>query len=278
MKIDNPLSHEFLVNYPTEAARVLEEISAQHVAALFTELPPQTATHVMTAMLPEMAAACLAVMTAGSAAKLVNELPAFSAARIYNLLAPAKQDELFANFSEKTRSRIRRYQMYPADSVGALLDPGINILPQNVTVAEAMRRIERLDHSVGCEIYIVDDAHHLVGLIELGKLMTSRHQARLQDIMSRKTQRIPAHKTAETLLSHPGWKTRRSLPVVERDNTLVGVLDYNYLQESVGEVEASGARDPLEDLLSLAGLYWLSLAQLLDSVLNTASPDKGEGQ
>lgn len=278
MKVDNPLSREFLLGYPTEAARVLEHVSGEHVAALFNELPPQTGAPVVASMLPEMAAACLGLMEALPAAKLLTELPVASAARIYRLLAPAKQDELSGHFSEKTRNRLRRYLKYPPASAGALMDPAISMLPDNVTVAEAIRRIERFGHPVSCEIYIIDDAHHLVGMIELGRLMTSSHHARLRDIMSRKTQPVSMHATAETLLSHPGWATRRRLPVVERDNTLAGVLDYTFLQEAIGNTGIVRPRDPLENLLSLAGLYWLSVAQLLDSMLSIARPGGGERQ
>jgi magnesium transporter len=278
VKVDNPLSREFILGYPAEAARVLEQVSAEHVAALFTELSPQTVVPVMAAMLPESAAACLGEMAASSAARLVTELPLSSSACIYRLLAASKQEELSGYLSGKRHSRIRRYLEYPPTSAGALLGPRIDVLPDNVTVAEAIRRIERFDHPASCRVYIIDDAHRLVGMIDLGRLLTSRHHARLRDIMTRKTPSVSAHATAETLLSHPGWATRRRLPVVERDNTLVGILEYNNLRDAVGEPEVASARDPLENLLSLAGLYWLSVAQLLDSVLGTAAPDKGDQQ
>ena len=99
-------------------------------------------------------------------------------------------------------------------------------------------------------------------MIVLGKLLTSSHHAKMRDIMNRKSQSVFTQASAETLLSHPGWKTRRRLPVVERDNTLVGALDYMHLCDSVDEMETTSSRDPLENMLSLAGLYWLSLAQL----------------
>lgn len=274
MKIDNPLTREFLLQYPVDAARALEQVSADHVAALFSELPVQRGSSVMASMLPERAAACLGVMPAVSAAKLLTELPAASAARVYRLLDTTKQDELSAHLSEKTRMLIHRYLAHPPQSAGALLDAAVDMLPDNITVAEAMHRIERLDDAIAAEIYIIDDAHHLVGMIELGKLLVSNHHARLRDIMNRKTQPLSAHASGETLLAHPAWAKRRRLPVVERDNTLVGVLNHSDLMDSMGGVETSGSRDPLENLLSLAGLYWLSVAQLLDGLLNSAGSGK----
>lgn len=276
MKVDNALSREFLLRYPAEAARALEQVSVEHVAALFAELPPQPVTPVMAAMLPEMAAACLGLMKIAPAARLVTELPLSTAARIYRLLAQEKQEEISAQLPGKRGAQLHRHLEYPAESAGALQDPGVTMLTDNMSVAEALRRIEHLDHPVACEIYIINEVHHLVGMVDLGRLLRASHHARLRDIMSRKTHPIPAHTPVETLLSHPGWSKRQRLPVVDRDNTLVGVLEYASLQQATAEAGFVESRDPLENLLSLAGLYWLSVAQLLDSMLGIARPERGE--
>jgi hypothetical protein len=92
-------------------------------------------------------------------------------------------------------------------------------------------------------------------------------------MVSKKTYSVSVHTKFDKLLSHPGWATRHRLPVVERNNTLVGVLDYARLKEATGERDVS-AHDPLDNLLSLASLYWLSLLQLLDSMLSTAKETK----
>ena len=278
MNVDNPLSREFLLRYPVESARVLEQVSAEHVAALLDVMPSAVVAPVVVAMLPETAAACLALMDARLSAKLLAELPALTAAHVYRLLTAVKRDELSGFLSDKTQTQLRRRLKFRSASAGALLDLGIDRLPDNITVAEAIRRIERLGHPVNCEIYIIDDAHHLVGIVELGRLLASNHDVRIRDIMNRKLQTVSVHATAESLLLHPAWATRHRLPAVERDNSLVGVLDYNCLREALGDGGATAARDPMENLISLAGLYWLSMAQLLDSLLSIAGPRKGERQ
>jgi magnesium transporter len=275
MKADNPLSREFLLTYPAEAARVLEQVSAEHVAALFLELSPQMAASVMASMLPQKAAACLQRMDMAMLTKLLAELPVSSAARIYRLLSVALQEELPARLPDKSWGPIRRYLAYPPEAIGALLNPNVDMLPENVTVGEAMRRIERLGHAVGSELYIIDDAHRLVGMLETGRLLASNHHARLRDIMNRKLQPLSVHVSATSAMLHPAWKTRRQLPVVERDNTLLGMLEYSSLQEMLSTKEDIVAHDPLANLISLAGLYWLSLAQLLDSLMSTSRYGRG---
>lgn len=276
MKIENPLSREFILNYPVEAARVLEQVSANHVAALFSALPVQMATTVIASMLPEKATACLSAMTPLMAAQLMTEMPVPSSARMYRILSPVKKNEITAHLNDKTREKIKRYLKYPSTSAGALLDPQLDILPDTITVAEARRRLDHLEHSISCEIYIIDDTHHLVGVLDLGSLLTFKPHSRLRDVMTRKTQPLSVYANATSLLTHPGWMKRRRLPVVERDNTLVGVLHYSKLQDLMNETLPSSSRDPLDNFLALASLYWISVAQLLDSVLSIAKSDKGD--
>lgn len=276
MKVDNPLSRDFLQNFPTEAARTLEQVSPEHVAALFDELSSSQVVNVLVLMLPEKAAACLDKMSAEVAARLLTELPLSNAARIYRLLNQSKE-AVSTLLTEKRRKKIRHHLLYSAESAGALLNSSYDMLPHNINVADAIHRLERQEHVIAYEVYVVDDLHHLLGSIALGRLLTSHQHTNLHDIMNRKTQPISVHASIDSLLSHPGWETHRSLPMVERDGTLVGVLDYDAVRDAIGESEPTHSRDPLENILSLASLYWLSLAQLLDSVLSIARPGAGPG-
>lgn len=276
MRADNALTSEYLLTYPVDSARILEQLSAEHAAAFFDELPVKTSAGIMTAMTPNKTMLCLKAMPVQKAAKLMSELPVTYTVRIYRLMPAAVRDEIFSQLSERSKKHIRRYLKYPSTTAGALLDPVVDMLPADVTVAGAIRAVERFRSVAGCDIYIVDESQRLVGMIEIGKLLKSSHHLMLKDIMFRKTRSISAFAKADRLLKHPGWTVRRQLPVVDRDNTLVGVLDYRHLKDSLGEVEETVAPDAVTSLLSFAGLYWLTVAQLLDSVFALAGSSKGE--
>lgn len=277
MKLDNPLSRDFLLQFPVDAARALEQVAAVDVAAFCSELPAETVAPVLSAMLPELSARCLDEMQSIPAAALLMEMPASRAAAVFGLLPAAKQVALSALLSDKSRNRIRHLLDYAPLFAGDLMEPVVNMLTEDLTVSEALRRMKRLRHAAGSEVYVIDSAHRLLGVIELGRLLTSSYQARLGEIMNHKTQSVSAHANTEQLLAHPGWATLYRLPVVERDNTLVGVLDYRRLQDATSEREVT-SYVPMQNLLSLAGLYWLTLAQLLDSLLGKAGPGKGGKQ
>ena len=275
MKTENAVSQKFLLNYPTEAARTLEQLEADNVAALFSELSVVTSAPVLAAMLPEKSVACLELIQLSHAAKLLAEMPLASAARLYRMLKKEKQQDISALFSQKMRQRLQRYIEYPALSVGAMLDPWIDVLPDMISVAEAIRRIERLEHPVKCELYIIDSAHKLVGMLELGRLLTSSHHEKLHDVMNKKSQAVSVHALSESLLTHPGWKTRGRLPVIDRDKTLLGALEYRSIQETIGIRGMNNSPDAMENLLSLASLYWISMAELLSSLFSMNKSGKG---
>ena len=264
------------MTYPADAARVLEQVSEKHVIELLGEFNELVITPVIGAMLPRKAAAILVIMVPSSAAKIVAGLSIQSAARVYRLLSPENQAAISALLSDKNRRSLLRYLNYPSSTAAALVEPGVDLLPDNITVSDAIRRVERSEHVVICDIYIINEIHQLVGTVELGKLLISKHHLRLRDIMKRKTQAISAHASLSTLSAHPGWKTRRQLPVVERDKTVVGVLDHRRLQDALGETETSLTHDPFNNLLSLASLYWLSMAQFLESLLSGSRTGRGE--
>lgn len=275
MEVDNPVSGEFLSRYPVEAARVLEHLSPEDVAALFSALASATIVPAVVAMLPNVAAVCLEKMEALPAAKLLIEIPVSHSALIYRQLSSAKQEELSEFLPTKVKSQIHRFLDYAPLSAGDLMEHTVTMLPGELTVADAIRRIGHIRHAIGCDIYVVDNGRRLMGVIDVGRLLTSKHQTRLRDMIARKAQSVSVHTNLEKLLSHPGWTKQYKLPVVERDNILLGVLDYTRLKEAAGE-RAINAYDPLDNLLSLAGLYWLSLMQLLDGMLGIAHTKRGE--
>jgi len=274
MKNDYPLSVEFIRTYPFDAARVLEEIAVDDVAVLFNDLAAELSAPVLAAMLPDRAALSLQAMDSTAAAKLLSEIASAQAARIYRLLTSETRLVLTKLMSAKTRRRIDHFANYAAISAGDLMEPNAPMLPADVTVAEAVRRIERFDQAVACEVYVVDDAHRLVGQLELGRLLIADHHTKVKDVMNRRPQPLAVRASAEALLSHPGWQRRRRLPVVERDNTLVGVLDYVRVLE-LAEHRDRTYPDTGGGLVSLAGLYWLSVIQLLDSLFSMAGASKG---
>ena len=262
-----------MLTFPLDAARILEQVPLQHVAALF-ELTSDYNSPVICAMLPARVASCIEIMPETSAVKLISGMPPASSARIFKLLSENKKQVIISKLKPRDAQKILRFIDFSSASAGAILNSVVNMLPQSLTVAEAIRRIESSPSLVNDDLYIVDESHKLVGILNTAALLISNDHLRLKEIMNRKTYSVSVHAMKEALLQHPGWKKRLSLPVVDRDNTLLGVLDFNALKESLGDAQSIKPFDPLDGLLSLMSIFWKTIAQLLDSVFSIAEIKK----
>lgn len=276
MRAENKLTREFLTHYPAEAARVIEQIPSAHIADFLNELSPPVAAPVVSAMIPARSAAALELMSNEQATALIVELPVVIAARIYRLLSVSKRNDTTARLPEKKLKNIRRFLKFNPSSVGSMMDSSVDILPGNINVAEALRRIERNKKDTRCEIYITDEAHHFVGSIGLGKLLVASQHARLSEIVNSKVQKIMATTDVSSLIKHPAWLNHRFLPVVDRENNLLGVLDYKKLQEIEMDSEIIKQENPIDNLASLAAFYWISAAQMLVGIFSVISKNQGE--
>ena len=276
MKANNKLTSEFLTRHPAESARVLEQLPSAQVAAFLMELETSAATSVIAAMLPEKTAACCEFITAKQLAIFVSSIPTVTAAGILRLLTKAKRDEIAATLSDKSWREIKRHLKFSSSSVGARMNSQVNILPAEISVAEAVKRVAHFSGDHSGEIYITDNNHRLVGSIEAVKLLKSSQHVRLTSVMNSKVKKLSALADAATLVNHPGWLKHRRLPVVDRDQTLVGVLDYDAVQEANRENVYSAQPRPLENLMALGVFYWIHAAQLLVGIFSVVTRGQEE--
>ena len=267
MQSDFPLCEDFIQRFPVEAARVLETLPPRDIATLFNSNLKADIQPLLVAMLPEQVACTMAELELAMAAGLLSGMPPAHAARVFRLLPVAKQGALTDSLTQSFRRRMERFLHYSAVTAGDLMEANVLMLPESLSVGEALKRIEKWEVVVQGELFIVDEQHRMVGALEFGQLFAADHHAKLNKVMQRKVPILSAHASIESLLSHPGWRNRRRLAVVERDNTLVGGLEYAHLQDVAGEV-AAVEQGAMPGLFSLLGLYWMSLIQLLDSLFS----------
>jgi len=273
VSLDQSLSIAYIDEFPQDVARVLEQLTVQDVAELLNQLPSSKITPVLIAMMPKNSAACLAAMSPLLAADVIVKMPLTKAIRIYRHFSNECQKRLSEHLPDRNHRQLKRLSNYSSASIGELMTLDVKMFPADTTVVDTIRAISRMQQMRDSEIYIVDDQHRLVGAVELGKLLTSNQQAHLGELMNHSVPMLSAHAPAEALLTHPAWQQWRKMPVVERDNTLVGLLEYTVLYEIYSDKTISSP-DSTDRIVSLGVTYWLSLVHLFETFLSMAISNK----
>jgi len=127
------------------------------------------------------------------------------------------------------------------------------LLKQDWTVHETIKVLRDAELGDGIlYFYVTDQADRLTGVIPARKMLISRDDQRLSEIMLRRVVAIPhtasVFDACEFFVLHKFF----ALPVVDEQRRVLGVVDISLLTEEVLEVENAG---PMEDVFDALGFH-----------------------
>ncbi|MGE4110238.1 MAG: hypothetical protein AB7E73_06000 [Burkholderiales bacterium] len=274
------LSRAFIESHPADAARVLERVAPQNVAALLADMPARLAAPVLRAMLPLHAAHCLENMDDAAAPALLRAMGPQAGVAVLHYMAESRRNELLTQLPTAQAMAFRLLLGYPEDTVGAWMDPRVLAMPADTTAEAALRRVREAEDEGRAGIFVLGVGQRLLGHAELPELLRAPPDAPLHKIMRKTSYTLPARATLRAVGEHTGWDDCQSLPVVERDERFVGALDRGVLARAL----LRNRRNPAapgghgDVAANIAGGYWLgvsSLIQLAVSLLPVARPQTG---
>lgn len=278
MRATQLLSHAFLLAHPEDAARVMERLPAKEQAKLFANNSAGTAK-VMEHMVPPMGATCLALMKAEIAARIVRELSLDFKLAVLRCMQQDDRNRLFGALPPEESEPLRRLLRYPDGSAGALMDPYLFTVPDDITAGEALRRMRASAQPVLYYLYVLDRGQQLVGVTTLRELMRTRPSYALSSVMRREVARLPATLRSDDIVKNPYWRDFHALPVVDEQGHFLGAIRHETLRRVEREVaQNSQEGGAIDTLLALGELYWLSLAGMMPGAATETvdRPETGE--
>ncbi|MGH2721656.1 MAG: magnesium transporter MgtE N-terminal domain-containing protein [Actinomycetota bacterium] len=279
--LDRTLSLTFIERHPADAARALDLLPAEEAAALVLEVAPVPASAAIGQMTPSCAADLLTTLGHGPATKILAQLDLDAAAAILRRMPPDAGEELLAAARPVDRQLLRRLISYPGNTAGALVDPLILALPDDITVGEALLRVRAAPENTIYYVYTIDRRRRLSGVVSLRDLMLADATDALRAVARDEVAQIPAAAELASIVAHAGWGEFHALPVVDHDGTYLGAIRYKTLRRLETEVQARAEHPtPVSVAMSLSELYWVGLSGLLEGMARTAvraAPPQQEG-
>ncbi len=224
------LTHEYLRNHPNDAARVLERLHAEAVAALLEDVPARLGAPVLGAMLPYFAGRCLLHLQPPAAGALLMQLSAPRAGAILRPLDDTRTEAIYSHLSAAHALRIRRLRRYPEDTVGAWTDAEVEVLTGRHRNAEAREQLQRNPERPVHLIYVIDELRRLQGTVNISTLLHAEPDRPLASLMQPLGKPLSARMSLDAARRHRGWASACELPVVEANGEFVGELRLGALQ------------------------------------------------
>jgi len=272
MTLEERLARVFLEQHPSKAAQALERLTTDHRASVLRAAPGESAG-ALGQMVPYAAAESITLLTDAEAGPVVDSLPVDTAIRLLRRMPADDGERILRTLPDTKQEWLRRALRYPEGTAGALMDPAVLALPDDVTVAEARVRLRRQASELLYYLFVVDRAGRLVGVLDIAELMRARVRDPIRTVMHERVEHLPAWTPATAVRLHPGWRNFHAMPVTDEDGRLVGAIRYQTMRRL--EQEADGgdsARQTTVTVGALGELFHLGLAGMVEGVATAATP------
>ena len=233
-----------------DVAELFESIEDQETAVLlFRLLPKDTAAEVFSYMESENQEQLLTVLTDKELRHILDELYLDDYVDLIEEMPANVVKRVLKNSSPENRKLINQYLQYPEDSAGSLMTNEYVYLKQTLTVNQALAviRANGVDKETINKCYVLDDQHHLDGVVSLRDLILADPHARVGDIMRTNVISVNTNDDQEEVAKMFSKYDMLSMPVVDRENRLVGIITIDDVVDVVQD-------EATEDFEKMAGI------------------------
>ena len=198
----------------------------------------------------------LGIMDSDDAADLLGHLPDELSQKV---LSGLKKDEL---------QDVEELMSYPEDSAGGLMSSEYLTIEESLTVSESIQKIQTMDEDlISFYIYVITESSRLVGVLSLKQLLLSRPQDRLKDIMSTDVISVDLTTSQNEVARVVEKYDFLSLPVINENNDLVGVITVDDVIDVIREEAAEDIQALGMGGADLEESYWIHLKARLPWLL-----------
>jgi magnesium transporter len=241
------LMQSYVQIYPEETAREVERLELEVAIDILVQLEASVAGSLLESMLPEYASRILHALPPDSVTKFVMRMDPVRAAMAMLRLPKDEQEAILKGLPQMVAEEMRELMVYPADSAGGLMDPRVMSFRKTTLAGEALDAIRASRLTKVIDVYLVDERGILNGYVSLQDIALANPKTLLGDFARKVPGSVPAVEPAEEVVTLFEEKKVSSVPIVDFEGKLLGVVRYDVLLSAAQE-------EAVEDLQSMVGV------------------------
>ena len=237
--------------HAADIADLLEQIDEDDRAALIRLYGQEFDGEILSELDESIREEVISILTPQVLTQAVRELDSDDVVDLIEDLEDAQQETILDALEETDRVAVEQALNWPEYSAGRLMQREVVMAPEHWTVGQAIDHLRATkEEDLPDQFYhivMVDPRLHPVGNVTLGKLMRSRRETRLADILEDTFQIIPAMRDEGDVAYAFNQYHLISAPVVDEEGRLIGVI-------TIDDAMAVLDEEHEEDILRLAGV------------------------
>jgi CBS domain-containing protein/sporulation protein YlmC with PRC-barrel domain len=212
--------------HPADLAELINQVSREEGATLFTDLDVKTAADALSELEPQRQVELITGLDAEKAADILEEMPPDEASDVLADLPTEKAREILERVEEDEAKEIQELLAYDEDTAGGLMTTALIAYTPETSVREAIERFRTDAGAVESvyHVYVVEAADRLVGTISLRALLLAGPSATLASIADLKPRTVPPETDRRAIAALMAKYDLIALPVVDGKGHLLGVV------------------------------------------------------
>ncbi|MDR1414107.1 MAG: magnesium transporter [Puniceicoccales bacterium] len=215
---------------PHEIGAWLERLSSENREVVLRKLSVNETTEVLAEMNAEDSAEIISEMRDVKAVKILTSLAPDDAADLLRELEEELRMRLLAKMSVRESTILQNLLTYDPNTVGGVMTPHVSALIANMNVDEAiefLRKSKNFAENVD-SLYVVDEKEHLVGVLNVQKLLWTDSGIKIGTIMCENVEGICTPEQDKEMAAHIMAKHHfNTLPVVDAQRRLIGIITHD---------------------------------------------------
>lgn len=226
------LIHGFLQLYPGEAAGKMEALPLAETVRLLEEQSPERLASIASRFTPDLAAQVVERVKKEAARIILTSLEPSRAAALLSRLENKERERLLRLLPSGAAAELKELMQYPPDSAGSLMDHKVMTLDPEMTVRQARARLRTFGRRRIQEVFLVDEDGRLEGVVPLLDLAIAPPSEKLEQLKRQAAASVNAMNSREEVVEILSHHRLASLPVVDIDSRVLGVIRYDTLVEA----------------------------------------------
>jgi magnesium transporter len=221
--------------HPADLADILEELSRDEQRSVIESLDDETAAEAVSEIPTRMQVALLNSLSAGKAADIVEEMAPDEAADVLQELPPETSAEVLANMEEEEATEVRGLLGFEENTAGGLMTTEFIVLEESASVEAAIEALKNFGGPLETihAVYLISQNLALTGILPLAKILVSDRNAALNSLVTDPPISTPFHADEKTVISMFYKYNLLTLPVVDDNGRLLGVVTADDVLELV---------------------------------------------
>ncbi|MGV3708831.1 MAG: magnesium transporter [Gemmatimonas sp.] len=232
--------------HPADLADVAEALPEEMIPVFLGALPKARAAEVLEYLDEELRTQFLEEVTASEAATIIAEMTPDERADALEELDEETADEILSALDPVAQAETERLLQYDPYTAGGLMTTEFVAVAETLTVEEALRAVRAMARAGRREamytIYTTDSGGGLRGVMSLRELLAAPEGARISEVAWSEVASVPPEMAQEEVSQIISNYDVVSLPVVDTDRRVIGVVTVDDIIDVIQEEQTEDAQ------------------------------------